>query len=52
MTTATTEHKPPSRLRLWLKRSGWLVLIWSASVATLGVAAYLMRLLMHWAGLS
>jgi hypothetical protein len=35
-----------------LKRLGWLVLIWSASVAVMAVAAYAMRLLMRAAGLS
>ena len=34
------------------KRLGWLVLIWAGSVAALGVAAWLMRLLMSAAGLS
>lgn len=38
--------------RLWLRRVGWLLLIWAASVAALGVAAYGMRLLMGWAGLT
>lgn len=40
-----------SRVKLWLKRLGWLVLIWSASVLALAVAAYLMRLFMHLIGL-
>lgn len=35
----------------WLKRLGWVLLIWSASVVVLAVAAWLMRALMHWAGL-
>lgn len=38
--------KPP-----FLKRLGWLVLIWAASVLALGVAAGLMRLLMNAIGL-
>ncbi|WP_374439213.1 DUF2474 domain-containing protein [Pseudomonas panipatensis] len=33
------------------KRLGWLLLIWAGSVAALGVAAWLMRLLMSAAGL-
>lgn len=37
--------------RSWLKRIGWLVLIWTSSVAVLGLVAYLMRELMRWAGL-
>ncbi|MFC5521337.1 DUF2474 domain-containing protein [Polaromonas jejuensis] len=43
------EERRPG-LSTWLKRSGWLVLIWAASVATLGVAAWLLRLLMRAAG--
>lgn len=34
------------------KRIGWLLLIWCASVAALGVVAGLMRLLMNAAGLT
>lgn len=41
---------PPVRLPLWLRRVGWLVLIWVASVAALGAAAWLLRLLMAGAG--
>ena len=29
--------------KLWLRRFGWLVLIWSASVAALGIAAFAFR---------
>ena len=36
----------------WLRRIGWLVVIWVASVAALGVVAYGMRLFMGWAGLT
>ncbi|WP_395407781.1 DUF2474 domain-containing protein [Pseudoduganella sp. UC29_106] len=36
---------------MW-KRLGWMVLIWAASVAALGVVALLMRLLMRAAGLT
>ena len=39
------------KLHFWLKRIGWLVLIWTASVLALAVAAYLMRLFMHAIGL-
>ena len=38
--------------RLWLKRLGWLALIWAASVLALGVVALLFRLLMSAAGLT
>jgi hypothetical protein len=37
-------------IKLWLRRIGWLVLIWSASVAALGIAALALRLLMSIAG--
>lgn len=36
---------------LWLKRVGWLVLIWVASVLALAVVAYGMRLFMGLIGL-
>ncbi|MBL7250035.1 DUF2474 domain-containing protein [Alloalcanivorax sp. C16-2] len=42
-----TSTPPPSRLR----RLGWLLLIWSASVLTLALAAGAMRLLMNAIGL-
>lgn len=35
----------------WLRRAGWLVLIWALSVGALGVAAGLMRLLMRALGM-
>lgn len=38
--------------RLWPKRLGWLVLIWSLSVAALGVTAFVIRALMNAAGLT
>lgn len=39
---------PPSRLR----RLGWLLAIWAASVLALGAVAWLIRLLMGLAGLA
>ena len=36
----------------WLQRVGWLVLIWTASVLALGVAAGLFRVVMNLAGLT
>ncbi len=41
-----------SRRFLRLRRLGWLLLIWIISVATLGAVAALIRLLMHFAGLT
>ena len=35
----------------WLRRVGWLVLIWAASVLALGVVAGLFRVVMNLAGL-
>lgn len=45
MSTAPTQ-------RLWLRRIGWLAIIWSASVAALAVAAGFFRLLMSAAGMT
>jgi hypothetical protein len=39
------------KARLWLKRCGWLVAIWAASVGALALVAALMRLLMGAAGM-
>jgi hypothetical protein len=42
----------PDRSRLpWLKRIGWLVLIWAASVAAVALIALLLKLLMRGSGL-
>lgn len=38
--------------RVWLRRLGWLALIWTAGVAALGAVAWLLRLAMHAAGLT
>lgn len=38
--------------RRWLRRAGWLALIWTASVVALGVVAILFRLLMNASGLT
>ncbi len=48
----STTHEPTeSGLKLWVKRVGWLVLIWLASVLALGVAALGLRLFMNLIGL-
>lgn len=36
----------------WLRRLGWLVLIWTASVAAMGLIAFLFRLAMTATGLT
>jgi hypothetical protein len=38
------------RNQSWLSRVGWLVLLWLASVAALGVAALVFRAIMSAAG--
>ena len=42
-------HQTPGS---WPKRLGWLVLIWAASVLTLGAVALIFRLIMNMAGLT
>jgi hypothetical protein len=36
---------------LWLRRVGWLVALWLAGVAALGVVALLLRIAMRAAGM-
>ena len=43
--------RPADRPR-WRSRVGWLILIWAMSVAFMGLAAYLIKLLMRAVGLS
>jgi Protein of unknown function (DUF2474) len=38
--------------RLWARRIGWLILIWTASVSALALVAALLRILMNLAGLT
>lgn len=45
-------RSPTEQRRPWWKKLGWLVLIWAASVAALGLVSYLLRLFMNAAGLS
>ena len=39
-------------MKSWPRRIGWLVVIWSASVAALAIVATLFRALMNAAGLT
>jgi hypothetical protein len=39
--------RPP----LWMRRLGWLVVLWLAGVAMLAAVALLLRVLMHAAGM-
>lgn len=45
-----TRPAPPQRH--WLRRLGWLALIWAASVAVLGGVALAIRIVMNMAGLT
>jgi hypothetical protein len=36
---------------LWLRRLGWMLVLWLGGVAALGAVAWLLRLLMHAAGM-
>jgi hypothetical protein len=51
MAHSPTQARVDSPAR-WSWRLGWLVLIWAASVLTLGVVAYAFRLVMSWIGLT
>jgi hypothetical protein len=42
---------PPQKPR-WVRRIGWLVLLWGASVAVLGLVAFVLRALMNMSGLT
>ena len=52
VTTRASFVVQKSGIKLWLKRLGWLVLIWTVSVLALAIVAYLMRLFMRLIGLS
>ncbi|MGY2939551.1 hypothetical protein ACVWZ6_009153 [Bradyrhizobium sp. GM6.1] len=39
-------------LSTWPSRIGWLVLIWTASIASLGILSLAFRMLMNLAGLT
>ena len=36
---------------LWLRRLGWMLALWLGGVGALGVVAWLIRVLMHAAGM-
>jgi len=38
-------------VRRWLRRTGWLLLLWAGGVATLGAVALLLRWCMRLAGM-
>lgn len=37
--------------REWLRRIGWMVLLWLGGVLTLSAVAFLIRIIMHAAGM-
>jgi hypothetical protein len=39
-------------MSMWMKRIGWLVLLWASSVAALAVVAAALKLVMRAAGLT
>lgn len=43
---------PEKSRGLWLKRIGWLVLLWALSVAAIALVAAVLKLLMRAAGLT
>jgi hypothetical protein len=36
---------------LWMRRLGWMLALWLAGVAALGLVAWLLRIFMHAAGM-
>ena len=44
--------RPSVGAQTWLRRVGWLVLIWAAGVLALGLIAGLFRVVMNLAGLT
>jgi len=36
---------------LWLRRAGWFTALWLAGVAALGAVAWVLRVVMHAAGM-
>ena len=43
---------PEPQAGSWRRRIAWLALIWAASVATLALIAYVLRLVMNAAGMT
>lgn len=46
------DHAPRPQARPLWQRLGWLVLIWTASVAALAIIAFALKLVMRAAGLT
>ncbi|RDJ97938.1 DUF2474 domain-containing protein [Paraburkholderia lacunae] len=46
------DDKKHGTLCVWSKRIAWLIAIWAASVAALGIVASALHIAMHAAGLS
>ena len=45
------EKHSSSNSERWIRRLGWMVVFWTCSVAALGVAAWLLKMLMRAAGM-
>lgn len=45
------QARATTRVRLWLRRVLWLVLLWLLGVLVVGTLAYGLRLVMGWVGL-
>ncbi len=45
-------HSAASTRKKWVRRVGWLVLIWTVSVSAMGLAALFFRLIMSASGLT
>lgn len=39
------------RRREWVRRVGWLAVLWAGGVAVVAATAYGLRIVMHWVGL-
>lgn len=45
-------ERPHTRRRLWTTRIIWMISIWAASIGALSLAAYTLRLVMNWVGMT
>jgi uncharacterized protein DUF2474 len=46
------ESQPRSASRKWLRRVGWLILIWVTSIAAVGTVALVLRAIMSVTGMT
>lgn len=45
------QNRSGSKSEVWIRRLGWMAVFWACSVAALGAAAWLLKLLMRAAGM-